>query len=67
MVLSLNETDNGLIGAVIYNTELFDEETVRRLFAQYGSLLQRVVANPQQPLSQVVGYEEQKSQTLAAR
>jgi len=67
MVLSLNETDDGLAGAVIYNTELFDEQTVRRLFEQYETVLRNVVADPHQPLSRVISFEEaHKTQTTGA-
>jgi hypothetical protein len=49
--LYLTETPDGLNGSVLYNTALFDEQTVRRLFDHYENLLQRVVADPNQRLS----------------
>ncbi len=49
--LFLTEAPDGLRGAVMYNTALFDEQTIRRLFNHYETLLERVVADPNQRLS----------------
>jgi non-ribosomal peptide synthetase component F len=56
MVLSLNETDEGLAGSITYNIELFNEQTVRRMFSHYRQVLERVVANPNQPLSSLKAF-----------
>ncbi len=49
--LFLTETPDGLRGSVVYNTALFEEQTIRRLFDHYENLLERVVADPNQRLS----------------
>ena len=68
MVLAVNETDDGLVGSVIYNTVLFDEQTVRRLLEQYENVLHSVAADPHQPLSYLVSHKAaQKSVAGAER
>jgi len=51
IVLSLHETADGLVGSMTYNAELFDVQTARRLLSDYQSVLERVVADPNQRLS----------------
>ncbi|WP_310622142.1 amino acid adenylation domain-containing protein [Flexibacterium corallicola] len=41
------ETDGGLEGNVFYATQVFDQQTVERIAAQYCRLLQQVVQAPQ--------------------
>jgi non-ribosomal peptide synthetase component F len=49
--LFLTETPDGLQGSVMYNTALFEEQTIRRMFDHHETLLERVVADPNQRLS----------------
>ncbi len=49
--LSMDETPNGLTGALEYNTGLFDETTVVRMLADFERLLVFVAKEPSQPLS----------------
>ncbi|MFG6107532.1 amino acid adenylation domain-containing protein [Leptothoe sp. EHU-05/26/07-4] len=49
--LSMQETTGGLIGRFEYNTELFDDATIRRLIGHFQTLLTAIVANPDQCLS----------------
>ncbi|MFF9687115.1 amino acid adenylation domain-containing protein [Streptomyces sp. NPDC014623] len=51
--LDLRETPDGLIGAVEYNTGLFDRETVGRFVRHYTALLHAVVAAPGERLSRL--------------
>jgi hypothetical protein len=51
IVLSLNETPDGLLGSITYNTELFDEQTARRLLDDYENMLERLVKDPAQRIS----------------
>ena len=53
--LSLNmyETDSGLVGNFEYNTDLFDETTIARMADHFASLLSGIIANPEQPISQL--------------
>ncbi|MEM1394343.1 MAG: amino acid adenylation domain-containing protein, partial [Cyanobacteria bacterium P01_H01_bin.150] len=48
---NLLETDRGLAGLVEYSTDIFDSNTITRMVGHYRNLLERIVANPQQRLS----------------
>ena len=48
---NLLETDRGLTGLVEYNTDIFDSNTVTRMVEHYRNLLERIVSNPHQRLS----------------
>jgi amino acid adenylation domain-containing protein len=45
------EVEAGLQGVLIYSTDLFAPETIRRLLAHYQALLHAVVADPDRPLA----------------
>jgi amino acid adenylation domain-containing protein/non-ribosomal peptide synthase protein (TIGR01720 family) len=49
--LNLDETADGLAGEVIYKTDLFDGETVRRLIGHFQAILEAGVADPDRPIS----------------
>jgi len=51
LTLFLAETDGGLTGAVRYSTDLFDAATITRMLGHFSTLLEGVVANPDQRLS----------------
>ncbi|MFE0729511.1 amino acid adenylation domain-containing protein [Streptomyces antibioticus] len=51
--LDLRETPDGLIGAVEYNTGLFDRDTAKRFVRHYTALLHAVVAAPHERLSRL--------------
>ena len=53
LMFSLEENAGGLGGFAEYNTDLFDESTIARLLGSFQTLLEAVVANPAQPLSQL--------------
>jgi iturin family lipopeptide synthetase A len=44
----VTEAEDGLLVQCNYNTDLFDEETVRRWLGHYETLLQGIVADPRQ-------------------
>ncbi len=48
LTLSVEESENGLACAWEYNTDLFDEDRVRRMAGHYRRLLTCVVENPRQ-------------------
>ncbi|MGW0435012.1 amino acid adenylation domain-containing protein [Micromonospora sp. NPDC003197] len=48
--LYVNETDDDLRAMFVYNTDLFDAETVRRLADHYRALLRAALAAPDLPL-----------------
>jgi amino acid adenylation domain-containing protein len=51
LVFSLSETAAGLKGSLTYSTELFEEETIRRIARHYLNLLEGVADDASQPLS----------------
>ena len=48
--LYLREEDGGLRGYLDYNTALFDAQTIERMMGHLQLLLERVVANPREPI-----------------
>jgi aspartate racemase len=53
LTLTLMEQGGGLVGAVEYNTDLFNGERVRRLIGHYEQLLRGIVTNPEQRLDRL--------------
>ncbi|WP_414588179.1 amino acid adenylation domain-containing protein, partial [Scytonema sp. PCC 10023] len=53
LTLFLENTSAGLMGAIEYNTDLFDAVTIARMVKHYQTLLEAVVAAPQQKLSEL--------------
>ncbi|MFQ4162309.1 non-ribosomal peptide synthase/polyketide synthase [Scytonema millei] len=53
LTLVLENTSAGLMGVVEYNTDLFDATTIARMVEHYQTLLEAVVANPHQKLSEL--------------
>jgi amino acid adenylation domain-containing protein/non-ribosomal peptide synthase protein (TIGR01720 family) len=51
--LNLNETAQGLVGTLDYNTDLFDRSTVELLVKQYETLLQSIVDAPGKSISEL--------------
>ncbi len=51
--LSMKETQEGLIGYCEYNSDLFDRATIRRWIGHFQVLLEGIVDNPQQLVSQL--------------
>jgi amino acid adenylation domain-containing protein len=47
------ESPEGLRGQVIYSSDLFDDTTITRMLGHFQTLLQSIVANPQQHLCQL--------------
>ncbi|BAY81640.1 peptide synthetase [Calothrix parasitica NIES-267] len=50
LTLAMSETENGLIGSFEYNRDLFAASTIERAIGHWQTLLQGIVANPQQKL-----------------
>ncbi|WP_392535132.1 amino acid adenylation domain-containing protein [Nostoc sp. C117] len=46
-------TPNGLVGVWEYNTDLFDASTIKRMSGHFVTLLEGIVANPEQQISQL--------------
>ena len=53
LTLSLFEKPDGLIGALEYNTDLFDHGTSRRLVKHFKYLLEQIAADPDQSISEL--------------
>lgn len=50
LILSIEETESGLIGYWQYNTVLFHTATIERLKEHFLTLLEEIVSNPQQSI-----------------
>ncbi|MCC5666144.1 amino acid adenylation domain-containing protein [Nostoc sp. CHAB 5784] len=64
LILHITETEEGLDGALDYNTDLFDENTICRMAAHLQTLLEGIVANPQQRLSELPLLSESEQHQL---
>ncbi|MCG6135476.1 MAG: amino acid adenylation domain-containing protein [Nostoc sp. LLA-1] len=53
LTLSMENTPNGLFGWWEYNTDLFDSSTIERMTGHFLTLLESIVANPQERISQL--------------
>lgn len=51
LTLFINETPSGLACWLEYNTDLFDKETIARMLGHFETLLEGIVANPDERLS----------------
>ncbi|MEA2174637.1 MAG: hypothetical protein QOD00_2229, partial [Blastocatellia bacterium] len=51
LMLSLEESEDGLEGVCEYSADLFDEATVRRMLEHFRTLLAGIVANPDERIS----------------
>ena len=61
----VEETNDGLIASFEYSTDLFDKETINRMLEHLQIILEGVVANPDQRLSQLpILTEAEKQQFL---
>jgi amino acid adenylation domain-containing protein/non-ribosomal peptide synthase protein (TIGR01720 family) len=53
LTLEMTETPNGLKGVIEYNTDLFDATTIQRMIGHVQVLLEGIVADPQQTISEL--------------
>jgi amino acid adenylation domain-containing protein len=53
LTLSIKETEDELQGWWEYNTDLFDAATITRMIGHFQTLLDSIVANPQQQISEL--------------
>ncbi|MBW4629686.1 MAG: amino acid adenylation domain-containing protein [Brasilonema octagenarum HA4186-MV1] len=51
--LSMQNTPSGLVGVWEYNTDLFNANTINRMAEHFVTLLEGIVTNPQQQISQL--------------
>ncbi|HEY0605464.1 MAG TPA: condensation domain-containing protein [Herpetosiphonaceae bacterium] len=64
--LSIRESEQGLTATLLYNTDLFDAETITRMLAHYHTLLQSIVASPDRRISELPILTEAEAQQLLA-
>ncbi|MEH2084715.1 MAG: non-ribosomal peptide synthase/polyketide synthase [Nostoc sp.] len=53
LTLAMGSTDTGLVGVWEYNTDLFDAGTIEQMADHFVTLLEAIVANPQERISQL--------------
>ncbi|MBV8882381.1 MAG: AMP-binding protein, partial [Chroococcidiopsidaceae cyanobacterium CP_BM_RX_35] len=51
LTLSVENTEQGLKGSWEYNTDLFDSATITRMLSHFQTLLEGIVANPEQQIT----------------
>lgn len=51
LILHMTETEHELSGELVYNTDLFEPDTIARMLEHFQTLLEGVVADPDQQLS----------------
>ncbi|NJN13548.1 MAG: amino acid adenylation domain-containing protein, partial [Richelia sp. RM1_1_1] len=51
--LSMVESEDGLTGSLEYNTDIFDSTTISQFINNFQTLLENIVENPQQRLSEL--------------
>nr|BFE78726.1 hypothetical protein GCM10020093_013270 [Planobispora longispora] len=67
LTLEVQSPDGGMSGWVEYSTDLFEEETVRRLVSGFLTLLEAALGDPDLPVSRLpLMREEERSLALAA-
>ena len=64
LTLSLLETKSGLCGEWEYNSDLFEATTIERMSGQFQTLLEAIVANPEQRVSQLPLLSESEQHQL---
>ncbi|MHC5729184.1 MAG: AMP-binding protein, partial [Nostoc sp.] len=64
LTLSLQNTETGLVGVWEYNADLFDASTIERMSGHFQTLLEGIVANPQERISQLPLLTELEQQQL---
>src|SRR5260370_2059156 len=66
LILLMTDAAKGLSGTLEYNTNLFDPATIQRLLGHFRTLLESIVANPQQPVSELAVLSEPEQRRLLA-
>jgi amino acid adenylation domain-containing protein len=64
LTLQILETDQGLTAALVYNTDLFEADTIARMLGNFQTLLEAVVADPEQRLLDLPLLTETERQQL---
>ncbi|WP_373528143.1 amino acid adenylation domain-containing protein [Nostoc sp.] len=64
LTLLMQNTTTGLVGMWEYNTDLFNADTIERMSGHFVTLLEAIVTNPQQKISQLPLLKEQEQRKL---
>ena len=64
LTLAMENTGTGLVGVWEYNTDLFDSSTIERMASHFVTLLEGIVANPFERISQLPLLREVEQQQL---
>ncbi|HVB29717.1 MAG TPA: amino acid adenylation domain-containing protein [Terriglobia bacterium] len=64
LTLQIVDTEQGLTAALVYNTDLFEADTIARMLGHFQTLLEAIVANPEQRLSDFPLLTEAERQQL---
>jgi amino acid adenylation domain-containing protein len=62
--LHLNEFEQGISGQLFYNADLFEPETIKRLVAHFGRLLESAACNPEEHIPLLAMMDETERQQL---
>jgi amino acid adenylation domain-containing protein len=62
--LSMMESGDSLTGTIEYNTDLFTADTITRIVGHFQTLLEAIVSNSQQPISELPLLTSAERQTL---
>jgi amino acid adenylation domain-containing protein len=64
LTMSMEDTEQGLVGSLEYNTDLFDTATISRMLEHFQTLLEGIVTKPDQRLSDLPLLTEPERQQL---
>ncbi|MFS0517035.1 amino acid adenylation domain-containing protein [Nostoc sp. UIC 10607] len=64
LTLSMENTATGVVGVWEYSTDLFDASTIERMTGHFVTLLESIIANPEQQISQLPVLTEVEQQQL---
>ncbi|MEA2664976.1 MAG: hypothetical protein QOI11_1920, partial [Candidatus Eremiobacteraeota bacterium] len=64
MSLFMAEVDNGLVGELEYNSDLFDTATISRLIARFGRALAALASEPEQRIADLPLMDEAERRAL---
>jgi amino acid adenylation domain-containing protein len=66
LTLQIADTDQGLTAAFVYNTDLFEADTIARMAGHFHTLLEAIVADPEQRISDLPLLTDAEQRLLAA-
>ncbi|MBR8838800.1 MAG: amino acid adenylation domain-containing protein [Stigonema ocellatum SAG 48.90 = DSM 106950] len=64
LTLLMTESKQGLSGSLEYNSDLFEEATITRMLGHFQTLLEGIVANPEERISQLPLLTQPEQQQL---